>query len=743
MQTKLTYEIIQKLPKAELHCHLDGSLRPQTVLDLAKEQNVELPVKTIEEIRNIMTAPLDCPDLVTYLQCFDLPLMVMQYPYAITRIFYEVCEDAVKDGITYLEIRFAPALHTKNGYSYSQILDAAIEGCIMAETRLPITARIICCGMRQMDPEINAEIAEICWRYRHRYVCAFDLAGPEFNFPPHKHVKAFRTIREKGLGVTIHAGEAFGASSVDLALECSALRIGHGTRVVEDQKVLDDVIDRRIPLECCVSSNVQTKAVIKLEDHPIKKLFDMGTITVPCTDNPTVSGVTLTHEYLQLQDTFGFSVAEILKCIDYGFRAAFVSQNMRKRLRINAFIRSMKILQENNIDISGVIANASYYAKLGLKVPLEVFPPMNNPSLNLDIIKKIPKCDLDCRLIGSVPFDLLYEFYQNASENVLSKLPKFNSKEDLINYVTEPEEQKHYIKGNKLAIELLQTKENISKAVKAIVEEAYQDNIIYLELNVCPYYHAKNMKNEEFLDVVIETINNTVKDKDIRVNVVIYADLKHQTIIQVNELAKLSVSYQDRGVSGFTTTASEITESEMKYYESIFTYLRKNHVPVTIYAGENETTSVPIALIRGHATRISGGYKIAQSESLLSDITFNNVGVLFNSSPVMDNEVKGWKKSPIRFFYDFGVRLAFCSVDHGFKNKSRSQQIYEIAEQAGFDVNNVMSIINNSFATINLHYKYVNMYQKRFWEESVKILKENGFPTHISSYAFIPELKEA
>lgn len=733
--TKLSYEILQKLPKAELHCHLDGFLRPQTVLDLAAEQHVELPVKTIEEVRRIMTAPMDCPDLVTYLQCFDLPGLVMQYPYAITRIFYEACEDAVKDGISYIEIRFAPALHTKNGHSYSQILEAAIEGCIMAEEKLPITARIICCAMRQMSPEINAEIAEICWRYRHRYVVAFDLAGPEFNFPPHKHVAAFHTIREKSLGVTIHAGEAFGAKSVDLALACAAQRIGHGTRIVEDEAVLNEAIDRRIPLECCVSSNVQTKAVARLEDHPIKRLFDLGVITVPCTDNPTVSGVTLTHEYELLQNTFGFSIAELLKCMDYGFRSAFVSEAVRRRLRIDAFVKSMKILQECGADISGVIANAPYYACLGLTVPPVFKPPVRNPPLTLALLQQLPKCDLDCRFIGSVPLPFLYQFYRGLPEKEMKGLPQFGSLEELTSYVLDPADEDHHTRGKELAIRLLQTEENVRQGVTAILDEAYADRVVYLELTVCPLLHTKHMTKEKFIDVVLDQINKFVEKKSIRVTVVINANVKALSPLQLQELAELAVAYQSRGVVGFTTTTEEITNAQMKFFQPTFDYLRENHVPVTIFAGETDPESVRCALVRGHARRISGGFKIAQSESLLGDVTSHNNAVLFNLSPRMENAVKGWQNSPVRFFYDFGVKLAFCSIHHAFTMKSRSQQIFTIAVRSGFDIYNILSILSNSFGSINLHYKEANNFQKMFWEQSHKLLEEHGYSV-MNNYSY-------
>lgn len=734
MSTKLTLDIIRQLPKAELHCHLDGFCRPETIIELANEQGVELPTTDLEELRGIMTAPMDCPDLVTYLKCFDLVAKVLQEPYAITRIFYEACEDAVKDGIFYIELRFAPALHTAHGHSYSQILEAAIQGCMMAQEKLDITARIICCAMRHMSPEVNSEIAEICWRYRHRYVVGFDLAGPEMGFPPHKHVNAFRTIRQKSLSVTIHAGEAFGAESVDLALKSGAQRIGHGTRIVEDEKVLNEVIDRRIPLEMCVSSNVQTKAVTKLEDHPIKKLFDLGVRCVPCTDNPTVSGVTLSGEYFLLQEKFGFSVADIMKMIDFGFRAAFVSEGMKKRLRVEAFVKAMKILQENNIDISGL--EPSYYARIGLTVPPKFKPPVQNPPLTLALLQQMPKCDIDCRFIGSVPMTLLFKFYSEMSDEERSHLPVFKDVKDLAKFCHKEEAFRKEAK--KLCTALLQKEQNIRTAAREIIHEAYVDKVVYMELTVCPLVHCKKgLTPEKVVDVILEEIAKFTEKKEMQVKLVLNANIQNLTPLDVQKVAELCVQYKGRGVVGFATTTLEIGVSEMKYYEPTFNYLRSNFVPVTIFAGESNSESVPCALVRGSARRIAGGFKIAQSESLLNDVTSHNTTVMISLSRRMENAVSGWTRSPVRFFFDFGVRIAFCSIHHSFNNMSRSQQLFELAEQSGFDALSVLTIIDNTFASVFVPYSEANNYQKMFWKKSLEILKENGFESTMNYTYFV------
>ncbi|OHT07523.1 adenosine deaminase family protein [Tritrichomonas foetus] len=737
MSAELTLDIIRQMPKAELHCHLDGFCRPQTIIELAAEQGIALPTTNIDELSKMMTAPLDCPDLVTYLTCFDIVLPVMQQPYAITRIFYEACEDAVKDGITYIELRFAPALHTKNGHSYSQILEAAIDGVNMAQKRLPITPRIICCAMRQMSPEINREIAEICWRFRHQFVVGFDLAGPEDGFPPDKHEEAFRIIREKSLSVTIHAGEATGARSVELALHCNAHRIGHGTRIIEDERVLQEAIDRRVPLECCVTSNVQTKAVAKLEDHPIRKYFDMGVTTVPCTDNPTVSGCTLSGEYYMLHKKFNFNVAEILRMADYGFRGAFVPESMKKRLRIEAFVKSLKVLKENGIDISSIEADAEYYHKLGLTVPPAFVPPVRNPPLTLALIQQLPKCDLDCRFIGSVPIPLLFKFYQDLPDDKRAKLPKFANASEMRDYMCSKDDETYRTRAKTLATKLLQTEDNIRTGLRGILEEAHADNVVYIEVTISPIFHIKGgLTMEQVVDICIDEAN---KFGRLEVKFVINANIQSLSPIDVHKLAKLAVAYKEKGVVGFATTTMEITERTMQYYQETFTYLRDNFMPVTMFAGEENLDSVPCALVRGGARRIAGGFKLTQSESILNDVTSHNVAVLFHLSQRF-NQAAGWKKTPVRFFFDLGVKVAFCSIHHSLANQTRSQQLMQIAEESGLDALSMLQIIDNSFVSIFLHYEDTRKYRKLFWEKTEEILKDCGFKSFFN-YSFFSEPK--
>jgi adenosine deaminase len=738
--SSLTLEIIRELPKAELHCHLDGFVRPATVIALAREQGVALPTFDLDDLKKLIVCPMDCPDLVTYLQCFDIVLKVMQQPYAITRVLFEACEDAVRDGITYIELRFAPALHTKNNHSYSQILEAAIQGCLLAAQRLPITPRIICCAMRHMNPEVNAEIAEICWRYRHSYVVGFDLAGPESGFPPHKHVKAFRTVRRKSLSVTIHAGEAYGARSVKLALQCSAQRIGHGTRIFEDPRVLAEVVDRRIPLEICVSSNLQTKAIQKLEDHPVKRLFDLGARTVPCTDNPTVSGVTLSGEYLILHQQFGFGVPDLLKLIDFGFRSAFVDESMKTRLRIEAFLKAVKVLEKHGIDLRGQL-NELYYGRLGLTVPPVFHPPVKIPPLPLPVLQLLPKADLDCRLLGSIPMPVMHKLYSELPEDERKALPALATFKDFATFLADGKSRLLRSDLKNFAISLLQTEENLRQAVRALLYEAFVDNVVYLELTVCPLYHTrKKLTMENVMDYLLDECEKFKVGHPLSVGIVINANVEKLNPLDVHQLASLAVAYHGRGVVGFATTTAEIGVAHMRFFEASFDYLSENFVPVTMFAGDTDPDSVPCALSRGQARRISGGFKITKSESLLSDVTSHNTAVLISQSPLENDTVHGWKRSVVRYFTDFGVKLAFCTIHHTFSGMSRSQQLFLIGEQAGFDALGLLQFIDRTFTAALLPYKDRVALQEAFWKKSQEILSDYGFP-HTIDYTYFPPLK--
>jgi len=320
----LSRELLRKLPKAELHVHLDGSVRPATLVELAREQKVKLPAADPDELVRYMHVT-DAQNLIDYLARFKVTLSVMQRPDALERIAYEMVEDGVKDGVRYQEIRYSPILHTHKGMPLTETVEAPLRGLRRAEKKFGVKTALIICGIRNMSPDTSLELAALTVAYKGRGVVAFDLAGAEYNFPAKKHKEAFYKVIDAHIGATIHAGEAYGAESIAQALHyCRADRIGHGTRLYEDPELEQYITDRRIPLEICITSNVQTKAVPSYEAHPVRRYFDLGMVVSLNTDNRLMSATTLTDEYWLAHKKLGFTRKEIDRMIVYGFESAFL-----------------------------------------------------------------------------------------------------------------------------------------------------------------------------------------------------------------------------------------------------------------------------------------------------------------------------------------------------------------------------------------------------------------------------------
>lgn len=325
-----------RLPKAELHVHLDGSLRPGTMAELAKERGVALPTFNPEALGPFMLVS-DAHSLEEYLERFVLTLAVMQDSEAIERIAYELVVDHAAENVRYVEVRFCPALCTRDGLSPHEVLDAALAGIRRATTEHPISARVIVCALRTLDPSVSVEMAELAVGYRDRGVVAFDLAGAEAGNPVHEHLEAFALVHAAGLPVTVHAGEGFGAASIDEALFLArAGRLGHGTRLFEDQDLLDHVRDQAIPLEVCLTSNVQTGAAATYVDHPVGRYRSEGIPVVLCTDNRLMSGVSLTQEYQHAQEHLGWNWQQLVHVARTGFVRAYIESTERATL-VRAF----------------------------------------------------------------------------------------------------------------------------------------------------------------------------------------------------------------------------------------------------------------------------------------------------------------------------------------------------------------------------------------------------------------------
>ncbi|MEO8200314.1 MAG: adenosine deaminase [Gemmatimonadota bacterium] len=328
----LTREVIARLPKAELHNHLDGSLRPGTLIDLARESRVALPSEDPETIRAFMLVR-DARHLEDYLRRFDITVGVLQTEEALTRVAYEMVADAAGDGIRYLEIRYCPYLSTGGGLSLSQVLDAELEGVRRGEREFGVRTGVINCSLRHFDPDLSLAIARISVEYRDRGVVGFDLAGGEFGRPPGAHAEAFHVAARGLLGTTVHAGEAAGSESIaDALFRCHADRIGHGTRLYEDPGLVNYMRDHRVPIEINISSNVQTRAVPSAAAHPVREYFDAGLAVTLSTDSWLMAGTSLTDEYWLAHTALGFDRKSIDQMILHGFEAAFLSWPEKQRL---------------------------------------------------------------------------------------------------------------------------------------------------------------------------------------------------------------------------------------------------------------------------------------------------------------------------------------------------------------------------------------------------------------------------
>jgi adenosine deaminase len=329
----VTLELLERLPKTDLHCHLDGSLRLSTILELAEQQGVDLPAKTEAELAKAIHLGEVCDDLVEYLKAFDITCAVLQTEEALERAAYELAEDAAKENVWHLEVRYAPILHTRRGLPMARIVEAVLAGLRRAERKFDITTGVILCGIRNIDPRESYRLAELAVAYSRMGVVAFDLAGGEKGNPAKEHEDAFSLVLANNMNATVHAGEAYGPESIQQALHfCGAHRIGHGTRLAEDGDLLAYVTDHRVPLEVCLSSNLQTSVVDKLENHPLRLYYDVGVRVSLNTDNRLITDTTVSQELLLAHQELGFTLEELKILIVQGFKSAFLPYRVKQKL---------------------------------------------------------------------------------------------------------------------------------------------------------------------------------------------------------------------------------------------------------------------------------------------------------------------------------------------------------------------------------------------------------------------------
>jgi adenosine deaminase len=372
---KLPLSFIEKLPKTDLHVHLDGSLRLATILDLAREQNVELPADSPDGLRRAMHLGENCGSLVEYLKAFDVTLRVMQNEESLTRIAYELAEDAAAENVRYMEVRYAPMLHTRLGLKLTSVIEAVLEGLRAAQKDHGIEANIIVCGIRNISPESSLEMAELAVAYKNRGVVGFDLAGAEYDHPAKHHKAAFQLVRDNNINCTIHAGEAYGPESIRQAIHiCGAHRIGHGCRLREDGDLLHYLNDHRIPLECCPSSNVQTGAIRDLKSHPLKLYADLGLRVTINTDNRLVTDTTVSKELWLAHTEMGLTLRDLKQIITAGFKSSFLPFHVKQEYLRRVSHDLQRFHEDGTIDAESPAAIA-HSSRIHPSTPEAVVPP--------------------------------------------------------------------------------------------------------------------------------------------------------------------------------------------------------------------------------------------------------------------------------------------------------------------------------------------------------------------------------
>ena len=322
---RLTKDALRRWPKAELHVHLDGAIRPATMLELARAQGVRLPADTPEALAKAMLVR-DAKSLEEYLQKYEITLSVLQSAAALERVAYEFVMDVAAEQVRYVEVRYSPLLH-RPALTLAQAIEAPLRGIRRAEAETGTKVGLIVCGIRTRPQAESLELARAAADYRSAGVIAFDLAGAERGHPAREHRAAFEYAAGHGMACTCHAGEGDGPQSIHQALhECGATRIGHGTRLGEDAALLDEVIQRRIPLEMCLSSNVHTHTVASVAEHPFRRYLERGVVVTLNTDGPLTDGITLTDEYYLAHAALGLTKDELARVVLNACESAFLPE---------------------------------------------------------------------------------------------------------------------------------------------------------------------------------------------------------------------------------------------------------------------------------------------------------------------------------------------------------------------------------------------------------------------------------
>ena len=324
---------LRRLPKCNVHTHLEGSVRPATWWELAREADLGVAVGP-EGAQAMLQVDGTERSLVDYLAKISRTYPVLKNREALQRTAFEAAEDAARDGVVYFELRAGPMTHAGPGLPVEEVIERLLEGLRQAEERFGIVARLIVSALRHHSPEINVELARAALTYRNDGVVGFDLAGDEAGFPPQLHAEAFAVARQGGLGLTVHAGEAAGAENVTYAVQAlGATRIGHGIRSIESESAVEMLKARRVLLEICPTSNVHTGAVAGIARHPVRRLYDRGVPISIGDDDPVTSRTHVSNELTLLKDLFGFTDVELAGIQRTTLEASFLREaGVRARL---------------------------------------------------------------------------------------------------------------------------------------------------------------------------------------------------------------------------------------------------------------------------------------------------------------------------------------------------------------------------------------------------------------------------
>lgn len=326
--------MVEKLPKIDLHCHLDGSVRPETIIDLAKKQNIELPSYDLDEIKKLLIAPADCESLDEYLKVFEIPCAIMQSKESLRRITFELYEDAVKENVKYMEIRFAPLTHMAKGLTLDEVIESVISGMKEAEKLYDIRGNIILGAMRFHSVDKAFELVEVGKKFLSKGVVAVDLCASELEGFVEKFKEPIALAKQYGYRITIHAGETgIGKNVLDAVEILQAERIGHGVYIMNCKEAYDIVKNKGITLEMCPTSNIQTKAVSSYKEHPFPSFYKDGIKVTVNTDNRTVSNIDMTNECNVIFNEFKITSEDYKKIYMNSVEASFSDDETKEWLK--------------------------------------------------------------------------------------------------------------------------------------------------------------------------------------------------------------------------------------------------------------------------------------------------------------------------------------------------------------------------------------------------------------------------